>query len=232
MGKKLELVLFSIEIEKYISELTNENGEPAGSEEKRKTRAALAHFVKMLKDNGRTWPEITDFDTFKANSKATPNETNQNDRRIRKFFASLDTERKNDTMTENKVIDVEETIQPLDDGASTENTQASKEPEAEITAPIEPEETTENQPELSPEETKTPAPVRKKPGRKVFDTVNGSKKSEKLMMYFTPELIAKIRVWCDMKGISNVSYITGLVEADLDSKTDKINAFLKMRSEL
>ena len=203
MGKKLELVLYPIEIEKYISELTNENGEPAGSEEKRKSRAALAHFVKMLKDNGRTWPEIYDFDTFKANSKATPNETTANDRRIRKFFASLDTERNNANMTDNS------TVQPLDDGASTE-----------ITAPIEPEENT------------TPAPVKKKPGRKVFDTVNGEKKSEKLMMYFTPELIAKIKAWCDMKGISNVSFITGLVEGFLKDKEEKINNFLKMRSEL
>lgn len=203
MGKKLELVLYPIEIEKYISELTNENGEPAGSEEKRKTRTALAHFVKLLKDNGRTWPEITDFDAFKANSKATSNETNQNDRRIRKFFASLDTERKNANMTDNS------TVQPLDDGASTE-----------ITAPIEREENT------------TPAPVKKKPGRKVFDTVNGEKKSEKLMMYFTPELIAKIKAWCDMKGISNVSFITGVVEDFLKDKEEKINNFLKMRSEL
>lgn len=209
MGKKLELVLFPIEIEKYISELTNEDSEPAGSEEKRKARAALAHFVKMLKDNGRTWPEITDFEAFAANSKATANETTANNRRIRKFFAWFETERKNDTMTDNDVIDVEETAQPLNDGAGSE-----------ITAPIEPEENT------------TLAPVKKKPGRKVFDTVNGEKKSEKLMMYFTPELIAKIRTWCDMKGISNVSYITGLIEADLQSKEDKINAFLKMRAEL
>lgn len=220
MGKKLELVLYQSEIEKYISELTNEQGEPAGNEEKRKARAALAHFVKMLKENGRTWPEITDFDAFKANSKATSNETNQNDRRIRKFFASLDTERKNDTMTENEVIDVEETTQPLDDGASTENTQASEEPEAKITAPIEPEENT------------TPAPVKKKPGRKVFDTVNGEKKSEKLMMYFTPELIAKMRDWCELARISNVSFITGLVEDFLKDKEDTLKAYREFRKNL
>lgn len=73
---------------------------------------------------------------------------------------------------------------------------------------------------------------KKKPGRKVFDTVNGSKKSEKLMMYFTPELITKIRVWCDMKGISNVSFITGLIEDFLKDKEEVINVFLAMRNAL
>jgi len=171
MGKKLELVLYPIEIEKYISELTNEDSEPAGSEEKRKARAALAHFVKMLKDNGRTWPEITDFEAFAANSKATANETTANDRRIRKFFAWFETERKNDTMTDNDVIDVEETAQPLVDGASSETT-----------APIEPEET-------EPEETKTtPAPVRKKLGRK-----NGEKRVQ-VSVYLNPETYEGIRL--------------------------------------
>lgn len=69
-------------------------------------------------------------------------------------------------------------------------------------------------------------------GRPRFDTDKGEKRSEKLMLYLTPTLIAQIRAWCDMKGISNVSYITALIEEDLHSKEDKINAFLKMRSEL
>ena len=62
------------------------------------------------------------------------------------------------------------------------------------------------------------------------DTVNGEKKSEKMMMYFTPEMITKIRTWCDLKGISTVSYITNLIEADLHNKLDKINAFLELRN--
>ena len=64
------------------------------------------------------------------------------------------------------------------------------------------------------------------------DTENGEKKDKKLMMYFTPELIARIRIWCDLKGISAVSYITGLIEADLYSKQEKINTFLEMRNNL
>ncbi len=58
------------------------------------------------------------------------------------------------------------------------------------------------------------------------------KKSEKLMLYLTPEMIARIRIWCDIKGISINSFITDLIEADLDNKTDKINAFLELRKGL
>ena len=138
--------------------------------------------------------------------------------------------------------EAEESSQHLDDGTSSEISQSC---EAESTAPIEPEIITDNTnatadietwPEADKpahvEENTNHAPIKKKPGRKVLDTVNGSKKSEKLMMYFTPELIARVRIWCDMKGISNVSFITGLVEDFLKDKEDKINAFLKLRSEL
>ena len=80
------------------------------------------------------------------------------------------------------------------------------------------------------EETHTP--VKKRTGRKPFDTVNGEKRTEKLMMYLTPETITRLRAWCDLKGISAVSYITALIEADLDSKADTINSFLEMRQKL
>ena len=200
-------MIFATEIKQYISQLKTKSGNPAGVQEQTRTENILTAFCNKLE----TWPEETDYDTFRAeiDKPDNPKFATENINRVKKFFAWLELERKNDTMTKNEVIDVEETTQPLDGNANTE-----------ITAPIEPEETT------------TPAPVKKKSGRKVFDTVNGEKKSEKLMLYLTPALIAKLRVWCDMKGISNVSYITALIETDLDSKTDKINTFLKLRSEL
>ena len=71
-----------------------------------------------------------------------------------------------------------------------------------------------------------------KTGRKPMDTINGETKSQKVMMYFNPTLLTKIRAWCDMKGISLVSYITGLIENDLSDKNDKINFFLEMRKGL
>lgn len=243
-------MITTIEINQYISQLKTNSGNPAGVQERTRTRNILIAFC----DYSDLWhdsrlPDESDFDAFRKeiDKPDNPKFATEYINRVKKFFAWFEIERKNTNMKDNSTAHAIEagTTAPIEEpetpGAlEPESVQASEETSqgvddetsTEITAPIEPEETTENQPELSPEETKTPAPVRKKPGRKVFDTVNGSKKSEKLMMYFTPELIAKIRVWCDMKGISNVSYITGLIEADLESKTDKINAFLKMRSEL
>lgn len=83
--------------------------------------------------------------------------------------------------------------------------------------------------EAEPENAKT----KSKAGRKRFDTVNGEKKSEKFMLYFTPDLIAEVRDWCHLKRISAVSYITGLIEADLHSeeKQERLNFFRKYSDE-
>lgn len=61
---------------------------------------------------------------------------------------------------------------------------------------------------------------------------NNEKKTEKIMLYLTPELITQIRTWCDLKGISANSYITALIETDLESKAEKINTFLELRKGL
>lgn len=252
---------YTTEIKQYISQLKTNSGNPAGVQERTRTRNILIAFCDYfdLWHDSRL-PDESDFDAFRKeiNKPENPKFATENINRAKKFFAWLEIERKNAIMTDNSTahaIEAGTTVPneaPETLGAvEPETLQASEEPEAEtagtveehsqgvddetsteITAPIEPEETTENQPEAWPEENTTPAPVKKKPGRKRFDTVNGEKKSEKLMLYLTPELIAKIRVWCDMKGISNVSFITGLIEDFLKDKEDKINAFLKMRSEL
>ena len=197
-------MLFSTEIEQYISKLKTSSGNTAGVQEQTRTRNIITAFCRNL----LTWPNEADYCTFRStiDKPENPKFATENINRVKKFFAWLEDERKNTIMTENEVSGMEETTQPDLFGHDE--------------APIE------------QEETATPAPVRKKPGRKAFDTVNGEKKSEKMMIYFTPELITRIRAWCDMKGISNVSYITALIQADLDSKADKINSFLKMRSEL
>ena len=68
-------------------------------------------------------------------------------------------------------------------------------------------------------------------GRKYLDTENGEKRSEKLMLYLTPSMIADVRAWCDLKGISCVNYITSLIEADIASKRDTLKEFLSFRSK-
>ena len=197
-------MLFSTEIEQYISKLKTSSGNTAGVQEQTRTRNIITAFCRNL----LTWPNEADYCTFRStiDKPENPKFATENINRVKKFFAWLEDERKNTIMTENEVSGMEETTQP--DLFGHDET------------PIE------------QEETATPAPVRKKPGRKAFDTVNGEKKSEKIMVYFTPELIEKIRTWCELARISNVSYITGLIEADLHNKEDMINAYNKFRKEL
>ena len=195
-------MIFADEIKQYISQLKTNSGNIAGVQEKTRTENILRMFCERLD----TWPEETDYEAFRTtiDKPDNPKFATENINRIKKFFTWINSERRNDTMTENEVIDVEETTQP--------------------------ELFPDNEPETPPEADTENVPVKKKTGRKVFDTVNGEKKSEKLMLYCTPQLITKIRTWCDLKGISTVSYITNLIEADLHNKLDKINAFLELRN--
>ena len=82
--------------------------------------------------------------------------------------------------------------------------------------------------EMFPEETQPKSNAGRKP-----ISENGEKKSEKLMLYLTPELIGEVRDWCYLKRISAVSYITGLIEADLHSneKQEKLAVFRRLSDE-
>ena len=73
-----------------------------------------------------------------------------------------------------------------------------------------------------------PACVERKSGRKCLDTENGEVRSEKLMIYLTPSMIADVRDWCSLKRISCVSYITGLISADLAGKQEKLKFFREL----
>ena len=70
--------------------------------------------------------------------------------------------------------------------------------------------------------------IERKSGRKCLDTENGEVRSEKLMLYLTPSMIADVRDWCSLKRISCVSYITGLISADLAGKQEKLNFFREL----
>ena len=70
-----------------------------------------------------------------------------------------------------------------------------------------------------------------KAGRKRLDTQNGEKRSEKLMLYLTPELIANVRDWCNLKGISYGSFVIGLIEDYLRDKKNIIDTFREFRDK-
>ena len=66
-------------------------------------------------------------------------------------------------------------------------------------------------------------------GRKTLDGIEGEKRSVKFMLYITPSLLKDVRDYCDLKGVSIVSYVTDLIRSDLADKQDKIDAFRAMR---
>ena len=68
-------------------------------------------------------------------------------------------------------------------------------------------------------------------GRKTYDET-GEKRSEKFMIYLAPSMLRDIRDYCDLRGVSVVSYITELVNADLEDKREQLNAFRKLRLEV
>ena len=124
---KREYVIYGAEIELYIGTLAGKKpGSSAGESSKEKTCAALSEFVKILKKNGRSWPNESDYAEYlegKSSSKATQ----QNEARVRSFFTWLESRKENDTpMKENEVY--------IQQDLFTEN-------EAETTAPIEEPET-------------------------------------------------------------------------------------------
>ena len=87
-------------------------------------------------------------------------------------------------------------------------------------------EETTNTPTVDTQGTKS-----SKAGRKRFDTENGEKRSEKLMLYLTPELIANVRDWCSLKGISYGSFVIGLIEDYLRDKKNIIDTFREFRDK-
>ncbi len=151
--EKKELELYVAEYEEYEATLPGKKpGISAGESSKDKTRAALSAFMKILKKNGRSWPNESDYAEYlegKPSSKATQ----QNLSRVRSFFAWLESRRENDTpMKENEVYVQQELFTENEAGITApseepetlgaiepETAQASEEAEAEITAPNEPE---------------------------------------------------------------------------------------------
>lgn len=240
MKAEEKLVMYQQEFDAYKAELTCSDGE------KNKIRNALADFMMILNEHGRTWPDERDYSEYHGMSIQHDNSkdlqtTKQNITRIRKFFAWLEKERtpltQRATQQEIPLDDEPDTIQGINEPSQA----GDNAPDFSQGAGLDGGAVTENAPDTWPEIThdvptqgnekpmNTKNGARKNAGRKPLDTVNGESKTEKMMMYFTPTLFSDIRAWCDLKGISCVGYITTLIEADIATHKDKINSFLELR---
>lgn len=208
---KKEYVIYGAEIERYIAVLPGKKpGEMAGESSKEKTSAALSAFMKILSKNGRTWPNESDYSEY-AEGKPDSKATQQNLSRVRSFFLWLEKRKENDTpMKENEVY----IRQDLFTENEAETLQASEEPEAEMTAPSEPE--------------SWPEPVKNKRGRKRLDD-NGEKLEKFATVYLTPRKAAQFMALCEMDNVKISARITELIEREISGNIDWINDYLAFK---
>lgn len=230
------------EIEQRTELLRGRSNKLLGENEKRKTRNAVKGMRKILEASGHDEPEESDYEEYRRQSYAKDKSngyqtTYQNISRIERFFAPqeegseqlsmIPEEEMTEGMKDPEALGaVEEAEYGADDETSTENVQASEEPEAEMTAPNE----SESLPEPDPVQV-VRKPTKNKGGRKPLDTENGEIRSEKMTAYFTPSMAENIRLWCDWTGISFGDLTVKLFGAFLRDKGDMLNGFRKSREE-
>lgn len=232
---KREYVLYRAEIERYIGTLPGKTpGSSAGESSKEKTCAALSAFMKILKKNGRSWPNESDYAEY-LEGKPKTQATQQNEARVRSFFAWLESRKENDTqMKENEVYiqqdlfteNKAETTAPIEapealGAIEPESAQASEETlqcvddetSTEITAP--------NEPESWPEAVK----VREnKRGRKSID---GEIRKNKITVYLTDTQNADFTALISLKHArSAADYVLGLITAEI-AKNEKALCFFR-----
>ena len=229
------------EIEQRTANLRGRGNKLLGDNEKRKTRNAVKGMRKILEASGHEEPEESDYAEYRRQSYAKDKSngyqtTYQNISRIERFFAPQEEGSEQLSMIPEEEITegmkdpeargtVEEREYGADDSASTENVQTSEEPEAEMTAPNEP----ESLPEAEPVKV-VRKPAKNKGGRKTIDE-NGEIRSEKLMLYLTPSMIADVRDWCRIKGISYANFIVGLIGDFMRDKKERLDFFRKFSDE-
>ncbi len=197
--------MYDAELEKYLTTLSGKKkGMPPSESTIEKQKSTVQTMTAILARKDKAWPDESDYAEYRQNSTGNIKTIKENIGRIERFFEWLRKEL--DSMTETQEITT-----------TKKDTQF-------FDVPIEEKVIETN------EEVEQP---KGKPGRKRFDTVNGSKKSEKLMIYMTPELIADLRDWCYLKRVSCVSYITALIEADLgtEDKQKKLSRFREMSDD-
>lgn len=217
---KREYELYGAEIELYIGTLAGKKpGSSAGESSKEKTCAALSAFMKILKKNGRSWPNESDYAEY-AEGKPSSKATQQNESRVRNFFVWLEKRKEKtpmeeeyvqqDLFTENEAgitapYEVPEAlgaIEPESAQASEETLQCvDDETSTEITAP--------NEPESWPEA------VKNKRGRKRLDE-NGEIRKNKITVYLTDTQNEDFTALISLKHArSAADYVLGLITAEI-----------------
>jgi len=219
--QKKELVLYASEYEEYEATLPGKKpGEMAGDSSKDKTRGALADFMKILNEHGRTWPNESDHSEY-LSGKPDNSTTSQNETRIRNFFAWLNKRRENKPMAENELQQAGEYVQQeLFTENESESVQADDGASTEIIST--------NEPESLPESEHAEP---KKRGRPMRDTENGEKLQKFATVYLTPTQAERFTALCKMDNVKVSARIMELIESEINSNMDLISDFFSLEAK-
>ena len=212
---------FDSEIEEYLLTLKARDGiKPAPESTKTKWRKVLKDIVLVLIQHGHETPTEKDYEEYRASITVSDETFKRYQEKAEEFFSWSKERRQAEMPEETKISEVSTENETVIDTEEAES-------EKEIAVDVEPSQIAQK----AEAETLETESKESNAGRKRFDTLKGEKRSEKLMLYLTPSVIADVRDWCHIKGISAVNYITNLIVADMASRQDKLNSFRRLRDE-
>lgn len=200
---------FQNEIAEYILTLRNKKGDDiAPISTRNKWCKVLNDIALVVVSNGHEEPDEKDYEEYRT-SITVSDETFDTYKKKIKLFFSWSKQRRHEAMI---------------DATMTSEVLAQNEPVVETGE-------TKQETLVDSESSQGTGGEDSNAGRKRFDTKNGEKRDQKLMLYLTPSVIADVRDWCKLKDISAVSYITDLIVADMENRQDKLNSFRQLRDE-
>ena len=200
---------FQSEITEYLLTLRNKKGDDiAPISTRNKWCKVLNDIVLVVVSNGHEEPDKKDYEEYRT-SITVSDETFDTYKKKIKLFFSWSKQRRHEAMI---------------DATMTSEVLAQNEPVVETGE-------TKQETLVDSESSQVTGGEDSNAGRKRFDTKNGEKRDQKLMLYLTPSVIADVRDWCKLKDISAVSYITDLIIADMKNRQEKLNSFRQLRDE-
>lgn len=221
---------FQSDISEYLLTLKARNGiDIAPISTRDKWQKVLNSIVLVLIQNGHETPDEKDYEEYRASKKLKDETFATYKGKIEEFFFWSKERRQEKMPEETKTSEVSTQVEPVVDSEPVESESETVhdeessqvagvvEAEKEIAADAEPSQVTDKKESNA--------------GRKKFDTVNGEKRNQKLMLYLTPSVIEDVRDWCSLKKLTVNNYVTALIEADLRDKQNKLNSFRQLRDE-
>lgn len=202
---------FQSEIAEYLLTLKARNGiDIAPISTRDKWDKVLNGIVLVLIQNGHETPDEKDYEEYRASKKLKDETFTTYQEKIKEFFSWSEKRRQEQMLEETKTSEVSTQVEPAVDSEPVEA-------ESETVYDAEPSQVTDKK--------------KNNAGRKKFDTENGEKRNQKLMLYLTPSVIEDVRDWCSLKKLTVNNYVTALIEADLRDKQGKLDSFRQLRDE-